>query len=40
MVAIRHVNAIDSRHLQVMGHQLPVSRSNKQAVLQKITPHL
>ncbi len=38
MVAIHHVNSIDGRHLQVMGHQLPVSRSNKQAVLQKITP--
>jgi DNA-binding LytR/AlgR family response regulator len=38
MVAIRHITAIDGRHIQVMGHQLPVSRSNKQAVLEKITP--
>jgi DNA-binding LytR/AlgR family response regulator len=34
MVAIRHIHSIDSREITVMGHQLPVSRSNKQAVLQ------
>jgi len=34
IVAIRHINSIDSRQINVMGHQLPVSRSNKQLVLQ------
>ena len=34
MIATCHINSIDSHHVDVMGHQLPVSRSNKQAVLQ------
>lgn len=34
MVAIRHIHSIDSREINVMGNRLPVSRSNKQAVLQ------
>ncbi|HEX9510055.1 MAG TPA: LytTR family DNA-binding domain-containing protein [Puia sp.] len=34
MVAINHINAIDRHQIHVAGHKLPVSRSNKQAVLQ------
>jgi DNA-binding LytR/AlgR family response regulator len=34
MVAINHINAIDGHQIHVAGHKLPVSRSNKQAVLQ------
>ena len=33
MVAIHHITAIDGHQIQVAGHTLPVSRSNKQAVL-------
>ncbi|HWK04791.1 MAG TPA: LytTR family DNA-binding domain-containing protein [Puia sp.] len=34
MVAINHINAIDGHQIHVTGHKLPVSRSNKPAVLQ------
>jgi two-component system, LytTR family, response regulator len=34
LVAINHINAIEGHQVQVSGHTLPVSRSNKQAVLQ------
>lgn len=33
MVAIHHITAIDGHQIHVAGHTLPVSRSNKQAVL-------
>jgi DNA-binding LytR/AlgR family response regulator len=34
MVAINHINAIGPHQVEVAGQKLPVSRSNKQAVLQ------
>src|SRR5882757_1319559 len=34
MVAIHHITAIDGQQIYITGHQLPVSRANKQAVLQ------
>jgi DNA-binding LytR/AlgR family response regulator len=34
VVAMNHINSIDGRQINVMGHRLPLSRSNKQAVLQ------
>lgn len=34
MAAINHITAIESHQIELAGHTLPVSRSNKQAVLQ------
>ncbi|WP_259065289.1 LytR/AlgR family response regulator transcription factor [Mucilaginibacter sp. X4EP1] len=34
VVAINHIQAIDNSHVHVVEYKLPVSRSNKQAVLQ------
>ena len=36
MVAINHITAIEAHQVHIAEHQLPVSRSNKQAVLQLI----
>jgi DNA-binding LytR/AlgR family response regulator len=34
IVGVNHINAIDSHHIDVAGSRLPVSRSNRTAVLQ------
>lgn len=34
MVAINHINAIEGHQIDIAGNKLPVSRANKQAVLQ------